>query len=99
MSNIEQRILEEMIYDRVRATVNLCQLVIIEQELDENIQRAVNGMSPGADMDTDTDTGADTDAGRPQPAALAREHVQRAWQRLESEWQTLREDLAYAEAE
>lgn len=83
MSNIEQRILEEMIYDRVRATVNLCQLVIIEQELDENIQRATQGM----------------DAGRPQPAALAREHLQRAWQRLESEWQTLREDLARAEAE
>jgi hypothetical protein len=83
MSNIEQRILEEMIYDRVRATVNLCQLVIIEQELDENIQRAIQGMG----------------AGRPQPAELAREHLQRAWQRLESEWQTLREDLAHAEAE
>lgn len=87
ISNIEQRILDEMIYGRVRATVNLCQLVIIEQELDEHIQRAVSGMAPGMG------------AGRLQPAALAREHLQRAWQRLESEWQTLREDLADAEAE
>ena len=87
IGNIEQRILEEMIYDRVRATVNLCQLVILEQELDENIQRAMGG------MDDDMGTGA----GCPEPAALAREHLQRAWQRLEREWQTLREDLAHAE--
>jgi hypothetical protein len=91
MSNIEQRILDEMIYDRVRATVNLCQLVILEQELDENIQRAIRGM--------DSDPDPDTAAAVPEPAALAREHVQRAWQRLEREWQTLREDLAHAEAE
>jgi hypothetical protein len=82
MSNIEQRILDELIYDRVRETVNLCQLVIIEQELDESIRRAVHG------------AGADG----PTPAALARAHLQRAWQRLESEWQTLREDLAHAES-
>lgn len=83
MSNIEQRILEELVYERVRATVNLCQLVIIEQELDENIRRAIQGVA----------------GDRPQPAALAREHLQRAWQRLENEWQTLREDLADAESE
>ena len=86
IGNIEQRILEEMIYDRVRATVNLCQLVIIEQELDENIQRAM-----------DDGMGAGTGAGCPESAALAREHLQRAWQRLEREWRTLREDLAHAE--
>jgi hypothetical protein len=89
IGNIEQRILEEMIYDRVRATVNLCQLVILEQELDEHIQRAISG----------TDSDVDADAALPDPAVLAREHVQRAWQRLEREWQTLREDLAHAEAE
>jgi hypothetical protein len=93
MSNIEQRILDEMIYDRVRATVNLCQLVILEQELDENIQRAIRG------MDSDPDPDPDPAAAVPDPAALAREHVQRAWQRLEREWQNLREDLAHAEAE
>jgi hypothetical protein len=83
MSAIEQRILDELIYDRVRASVNLCQLVIIEQELDESIQRAIR----------------DTDAPGTRPAELAREHVQRAWQRLEREWSTLREDLADAESE
>jgi hypothetical protein len=89
IGNIEQRILEEMIYDRVRATVNLCQLVILEQELDENIQRAIGR----------TDADADGDTVLPEPAALARAHVQRAWLRLEREWQTLREDLTHAEAE
>ena len=89
IGNIEQRILDEMIYDRVRATVNLCQLVILEQELDENIQRAIGGMGPDIDAS----------AALPEPAVLAREHVQRAWQRLEREWQTLREDLAHAESE
>jgi hypothetical protein len=83
MSNIEHRILEEIIYDRVRETVNLCQLVIIEQELEESIQRA----SRGAGVDG------------PKPAELARAYLQSAWQRLEGEWQTLREDLAHAESD
>lgn len=93
IGNIEQRILDEMIYDRVRATVNLCQLVILEQELDEHIQRAIDG------PDSDRDGDGDGDAAGPESAALAREHVQRAWQRLEREWQTLREDLTHAETE
>lgn len=83
MNDIEQKILDEMIYDRVRSCVNLCQLVIIEQELDESIERAIR------DLEDD----------RPRPSALAREHLQRAWQRLEREWQTLREDLAHAQGE
>lgn len=83
MSNIEQRILDEIVYDRVREAVNVCRLVIIEQELDESIRRAVRS------------TGADG----PRPAELARAHLERAWQRLEREWQTLREDLAHAESE
>lgn len=83
MSNIEKRILDEMIYDRVRAAVNMCQLIIIERELDESIQRANRAAG----------------VTHPLPAALAHEHLQRAWQRLEDEWHTLREDLARAEDE
>jgi hypothetical protein len=82
----ERRILDELVYGRVRSTVNLCQLVIIEQELEENIQRA---MAPGEEAMGPAVGG---DAGE-----LAREYVQRAWERLVREWSALREDLARAE--
>ena len=115
MNDMEQRILEELVYDRVRSTVNLCQLVIVEQELDESIQRALAragaqaGARPGteASVDASADAGAGPGAdaglgggtivpGR-KPAVLVREHMQRAWERLEREWSTLRKDLARAE--
>ena len=46
LMNMEQRILEELIYERVRASVNLCQLVIFEQDLDKSIQRALGNDDP-----------------------------------------------------
>jgi hypothetical protein len=61
----------------------MCQLIIIEQELEESIQRANRGAG----------------VSHPLPVVLAREHLQRAWQRLEDEWETLREDMADAEPE
>lgn len=76
---LDRKILQELVYDRVRGNINLCQLVILEQELEEGIQRAI-GHTAGV-----------------KPRALARDHLQRAWQRLEREWATLREDLAAAE--
>ena len=103
MSNMEQRILEELVYDRVRSTVNLCQLVIVEQELDESIQRAMArpGARPGAEAGAERDAGLGAGGGTivpgRKPAVLAREHMQRAWERLEREWNTLRKDLARAE--
>ena len=106
MSTMEQRILEEMVYGRVRGTVNLCQLVIIEQELEETIERA---MGPGEEAKPGP-AGVGADAGPGEgcgasgaavpdstPCALAREYVQRAWERLAREWGALREDLARAE--
>jgi hypothetical protein len=100
MSTMEQRILEELVYDRVRSTVNLCQLVIVEQELDESVQRALArpGAGAGADLGAGAGAGADGTAvpGR-KPGELAREHMQRAWERLEREWNRLRKDLARAE--
>ncbi len=97
MSNMEQRILEELIYDRVRSTVNLCQLVIVEQELDESVQRAM--ARPGAEAGAEAVpcAGGGTIVPGRKPAVLAREHMQRAWERLEREWNTLRKDLARAE--
>lgn len=41
--NLERRILEELVYERVRVAVNLCQLVIFEQDLDKSIQRVIDG--------------------------------------------------------
>lgn len=98
MSTMERRILEELVYGRVRSTVNLCQLVIIEQELEENIQRA---MAPGEEaMELDEQAGAGEEGaavpGR-RPGELAREYVERAWERLAREWSALRDDLARAE--
>ncbi|ACY14363.1 hypothetical protein [Haliangium ochraceum] len=67
MSAIEQRILEELVYDRVRTSVNLCQLVIIEQELDDSIRRALDsasgGGAGGGDDDDDDDDGIDERGG------------------------------------
>lgn len=70
-------ILAELVYERVRASVNLCQLVIMEQELEESIQRAM----------------AESDRAVEMSAALARVYIQRAWDRVQTEWSTLREDL------
>lgn len=76
---LDSKILQELIYDRVRGNVNLCQLVILEQELEESIQRVIG----------------DTDGVRPKLLAL--EHLKHAWDRLEREWNTLREELGVAE--
>lgn len=121
MNTMERRILDELVYDRVRSTVNLCQLVIIEQELEENIQRAVGAgeeaMGPGVGVGADVGVGAGAGVGADEgvgvgasagigagagtpgrrPGELAREYVQRAWERLVREWSALREDLARAE--
>ncbi len=37
--NIEKKILQELVYERVRSSVNLCQLVVLEQDLDRSIER------------------------------------------------------------
>ncbi len=98
-----QRILEELIYDRVRSNVNLCQLIVIEQELDDSIQRALGGSpeSPeegdeGDDVADGAD-GADSASADRDPdgadAALAAACLERAWSRLEREWRRLRREL------
>lgn len=64
MCTMERRILEELVYGRVRRTVNLCQLVIIEQELEENIQRAMTpDEDAGAEAEAEVEAEAEAGAG------------------------------------
>ena len=74
MSN-DRRILQELIYERVRGSVNLCQLVVFERDLGSSVQRA-HGNPEGA--------GANA-------SELARQYIDDAWQRLEEEWQEMRD--------
>jgi hypothetical protein len=96
MNTMEQRILDEMVYGRVRSSVNLCQLVILEQELEDTIDRAMSPRNGAAAAGGAVAAGGAAAAGK-TPCALAREYVQRAWERLAREWGVLRADLARAE--
>jgi hypothetical protein len=78
MINLEKRILEELIYERIRVSINLCQLVIFESDLEKSIERALMKY-PGTAY---------------QRGALARELVDDAWSRVEGEWEKLRDNLA-----
>ena len=76
MYDLDKQILEELIYERVRLSINLCQLVIFEQDLEKSIDRAMNAR-----------------AGSPERrAALAREYIDKAWRRVQEEWEELRGD-------
>lgn len=75
---LDRRILQELIYERVRLSVNLCQLVLFEQDLDKSIQRAMASSSlPPGECDM-----------------LARELIEQAWERVEHEWEQLRDTVA-----
>lgn len=75
---ISEKILNELVYERVRASVNLCQLVILEQDLDRSIERV---------FDSDPCITPRTREG------LARSIMEEAWRRLEQEWDSLRRQL------
>jgi len=77
MHNMEQRILEELIYERVRVSVNLCQLVIFEQDLDKSIQRALSKCGTTSD----------------ERESMARTYIEAAWRRVEREWKDLRDNI------
>lgn len=83
MGDIEREILEELVYDRVRASVNLCQIIVTERELEESIRRAMGG----------------ADAAPGEADAMAQEYVDRAWERIERELHELREELGVVESE
>ena len=76
MANLEHKILQELIYERVRVSINLCQLVVFENDLDRSIKRAIESCPEPSE----------------QRARLARQYVDEAWQRIEEEWDELRID-------
>lgn len=68
-------LLEELIYERARLSVDFAKLVTFERDLQASIDRALA-----------------TCGGRSEDRkALAREHLERAWARLEREWRCARE--------
>ena len=89
-TSIEKRVLHELVYERVRASVNLCQLLVIEQELERSIERASGDTAPAVAALRGVLPKAQPGDG---PHSLARGFMQEAWHRLEKEWQRLRDDL------
>ncbi len=67
----QQRLLEELIYERVRLHVDLLDLIDFERDLCESIKRALGAAG--------TDPAAED--------AMARRYVDRAWARLQQEWE------------
>jgi hypothetical protein len=77
------RLLEELIYERVRAHVDLLELGLFEADLDLSIRRLL------ADLDRSTDPGnAELDIDDPPSAVLATALIDRAWMRVVAEWQS-----------
>lgn len=81
-SSLDRQILQELIYERVRVSINLCQLVIFEQDLDKSVRRALESC------------GEQGEARR----ALVRRYIDDAWHRIEHEWARLRDDSALWES-
>ncbi|MCG8416348.1 MAG: hypothetical protein MJE77_00230 [Proteobacteria bacterium] len=84
--DINKCILQELVYQRVRSSVNLCQLVVVEQELDSSIQHVMRAQRSQSSDQEDL-TGTDW------PEGMARAYVEGAWRRLETEWRDLRRDF------
>ena len=66
----ETRLLEELVYERVRLHVDLLELIDFEKDLSQSITRALR--AGGIDRDEED--------------ATARRYIERAWRRLEEEW-------------
>jgi hypothetical protein len=66
METIEKKILEELIYERVRLTLDLCELLDFEADLTRSIERAL-----------DSCAGTPADKGQ-----LTLTYLHRAWERL-----------------
>jgi hypothetical protein len=66
---LAQRILEELVYERVRVAVDLCELVSFEQDLAISIDRALTTCAESAE----------------ERQSMALEYLHRAWERLSDE--------------
>ncbi len=74
---LAQRLLEELIYERVRTQVDLFELTCFEVELDTSIERVMTDLAGMSGDDA-------------PPGAVAGVLVDGAWRRLEAEWRHLR---------
>ncbi len=101
---IAAHVLEEIVYDRMRANVNLCQLVIIEEELRSTIGRVHRdgdgGKHPtdeaGDSQKQDLRSSEETQHHRRQrDGDLASMYVERIWRRIEQDWRRLRADVQH----
>ena len=90
MPRLDRRILEELIYERVRVTVDLCKLVAFEADLRSSIRRALEQCASSPD----------------EREGLAERYLCRAWRRVSREvgdelgdaWETRLGDLSAPEA-
>jgi hypothetical protein len=70
--SIAQRLLEELLYEHLRARIDMMHLEWFEGELDHSIQKIVDGLGG--------------DAGGPPPEVIAEALMTRAWNRLQEDW-------------
>lgn len=63
---LERKILEELIYERVRVAVDLCELLDFEEDLAASIERALTQCAKSPD----------------ERSQLALKYLNRAWERL-----------------
>jgi hypothetical protein len=75
MNNLDQQILEELVYERVKLAVDLYDLLSFEEDLDQSIQRALERVGEQTTVDEH----------------LARKLIDAAWDRLSRDLDALRE--------
>jgi hypothetical protein len=80
------KLLEELIYERVRAHVDLLELGLFEADLDLSIRRVL------AELDRATVPSAADPEDEPPSAILATALIDRAWARVVSEWESRQSD-------
>src|SRR5258706_15899276 len=66
---LERRILEELFYERVRVSVDMCELMAFERDLSSSIERALSACAESQSERTD----------------LTLDYLQLAWERLSDE--------------
>lgn len=69
METLSERILEELIYERVRLTVDLCELLAFEADLSASIERALRDCARSPE----------------KRSKLAMDYLQQAWERVGDE--------------
>ena len=69
--DLHSKLLEELIYERVRLHVDLLELIDFERDLNDSIDRAMKACG----------------VAEPQAGELGRRYLDLAWRRIETEWE------------